>query len=117
MIDTKQFKERLEEEEVKLEAELLSVGRRNPSNPNDWEAVPQGTGGEPDPVDAADLIAGFEDNTGIVKELETRFNDVLGALSRIENSTYGTCSVCGEEIEEARLVANPTAHTCLKHLN
>lgn len=116
MIDTTLFKQRLEEEKRKLEGELSSIGRRNPSNPDDWEAVPQATGQEADPNDAADLISGFEDNTGILKELETRYNEVLAALTRIEEGTYGVCSVGGEMIEEERLNADPAATTCKAHL-
>ncbi|HEX2792709.1 MAG TPA: TraR/DksA C4-type zinc finger protein [Candidatus Paceibacterota bacterium] len=116
-MNTTHFKERLEEEKVRLEAELNTVGRRNPSNPADWEAVPQETGQEADPNDAADLIEGFEDNTGILKELETRYNEVLAALVRIEDGSYGTCSISGEPIEEDRLEADPAAMTCKAHIN
>lgn len=116
MNNVAEYKTRLEEEKGKLENELSSIGRRNPSNPADWEAVPQSTGQEPDPNDAADLIEGYEDNTGILKELETRYNEVLAALARIENGTYGVCTVSGEAIEEARLEADPAAATCKAHL-
>ncbi len=115
-IDTDAFKKQLTEEKERLEGQLSSVGRRNPANPNDWEPVPQETGQEPDPVDAADLIEGYEDNAAILKELEARYNDVLAALGRIESGTYGTCVVSGEPIEEARLAADPAARTCTAHL-
>lgn len=100
-----------------LEAELLTIGRRNPENPNDWEALPQETGQESDPNDAADLISHFEDNTAILKDLEIRFNDVSAALIRIEEGTYGTCAEGNEPIEEERLNADPAATTCKAHLN
>jgi RNA polymerase-binding transcription factor DksA len=35
----------------------------------------------------------------------------------MEEGKYGICKVCGEEIEEARLEANPAAETCKAHLN
>jgi RNA polymerase-binding transcription factor DksA len=116
MTDTTGYKNRLTEEKVKLESELGSIGRRNPSNPQDWEALPQDKGQESDPNDAADLIEGYEANTAILKELETRYNEVLAALARIENNTYGTCVVGGEKIEEDRLNAEPAAKTCKAHL-
>ncbi len=116
MNNVAEYKTRLEEEKGKLENELSSIGRRNPSNPADWEALPQATGQESDPNDAADLIEGYEDNTGILKELETRYNEVLAALARIENGTYGVCTVSGEAIEEERLEADPAAATCKAHL-
>ena len=38
------------------------------------------------------------------------------ALKRIEENSYGKCSVCGKNIEEKRLDANPFAETCIKHM-
>ena len=39
---------------------------------------------------------------------------VQDALKRIENGTYGKCSVCGRPIEAARLEAVPWAAYCLE---
>ncbi len=117
MIDTTPYKGVLEEEKARLEKELGSVGRRNPANPADWEALPEETGQEADATDTADQIDGYEANTAILKELEARYNDVLAALERIEKGTYGICMIAGEEIEAARLAADPAARTCKAHLN
>jgi RNA polymerase-binding transcription factor DksA len=115
-MNTEQYRARLEEEQSSLEAELMTIGRRNPENPNDWEALPQETGQESDPNDAADLISHYEDNTAILKDLEIRFNEVGAALLRLEEGTYGICSVGGEPIEEERLNADPAAGTCKAHM-
>ncbi|MGB8815899.1 MAG: TraR/DksA C4-type zinc finger protein [Minisyncoccia bacterium] len=116
MINTIHFKNKLEEELKLVEAELNTVARKNPSNPNDWEAIPDDTEiDNPDPNDAADVIEGFENNSGIAKELEISFNEIKNALKSIEDGTYGKCSVCGEEIPEKRLEVNPSASTCIKH--
>lgn len=117
MNDFSTYKTTLEAEKLKLESELQSIGRRNPSNPNDWEAVQSDTGQEPDRSDAADLIEGYEANTAILKELETRYNEVVSALARIADGSYGVCSVSNEPIEEDRLLADPAATTCKAHLN
>ncbi|HYF29162.1 MAG TPA: TraR/DksA C4-type zinc finger protein [Candidatus Paceibacterota bacterium] len=111
------FKERLSTEKATLEAELSTVGRRNPANPNDWEAIPQEVGQEADPNDQADLLEGFRENTAILTDLENRYNDVVAALERIEAGTYGACAACGNPIEEDRLEAEPAAKTCKAHLN
>lgn len=116
-MNTEPYKQKLLEEKATLEAELQTVGRRNPSNPKDWEAVPQETGLEADPNDVADQMEGYAENAAILTDLELRYADVLAALARIEEGTYGTCSVSGEEIEEDRLKADPTAQTCKTHLN
>ncbi len=117
MKDTSKFKGLLEAEKKVLEDELATLGRRNPSSPSDWEALPSETGQEADRNDAASLIENYEENTAILKDLEIRYNQVLAALVRIEDGSYGTCSIGGEKIEEDRLTADPAATTCKAHLN
>lgn len=115
-MDTAHFAKPLEEERAKLEQSLASVGRKNPAVPGDWEARASQVGSEPDVVDQADTIKSYEENEGILRDLEARYDHVLAALARIEGGTYGTCSVGGEEIEPDRLAADPAATTCKKHL-
>lgn len=116
-MNTDAYKKRLEEERLKLETELASVSRKNPSNPNDWEPVPPPeTEQEADPVDAADYSEGFDTNASITADLENRYNEVAAALARIDAGTYGTCEVSGEKIEKDRLDADPAARTCKAHM-
>ncbi len=111
------YKKILEEEFATVEKELQSVGRKNPDNDADWEATPsEGEILESDDQEVADKIEGYEGNTGILKQLEIRYNEIEAALDRIDDGTFGTCSVCGEPIEAARLEANPAATTCQKHM-
>ncbi len=116
-MNTEHFRTRLTEEQARLESELATVGRKNPSNPNDWEAVPEETGLEADPNDRADQMEEFGNNNAILTDLEARYNDVKDALARIEDGSYGVCEVSGEAIEEERLEADPAARTCKAHLN
>lgn len=111
------FKELLLAEQKRLEAELATVGRKNPENPDDWEATPSYTEDSADLNDFSDSIDDFETNTAILKQLETQLNDVKDALERIENGNYGVCEISGEQIEEDRLEANPAARTCKVHMN
>lgn len=117
-IDTTKFKAKLENELKTLEAELNTVGHKNPNNPKDWEA----SSGEvdinaSDSADIADNIESYESNTAILKPLEAQYNDVKLALEKIKNGTYGICEIGGEAIEPARLEANPAARTCVAHMN
>lgn len=114
-MNTERYKESLEAEKARLETEMKGVGRENPAVPHDFEPVPSETGIEADPIDQADVLVSAEGNTAILADLEARYDTVLAALSRIEGGTYGTCTVCGKEIEEARLDADPAATTCLEH--
>ena len=51
----------------------------------------------------------------LLVEAQQNLELVNNALLRIENGTYGICTVSGEEIEPARLEAVPFATTCMKH--
>lgn len=116
--------EQLENQKAKLQAELdllekelSSIGQKNPQNPSDWEATePDMNVVSADENEVADTIEEYEDNTAILKQLETRFNEVKNALEQIEDGTYGICSVCSKEIELDRLEANPAAQTCKEHM-
>ena len=116
MINIKHFEKKLKDELKIVETELKTVARKNPENKNDWEAVPDDTETDsPDPNEAADVIEEFGNNKGIANQLEIRFNEIKKALDAIKTNTYGKCSICGEEIPEKRLEANPAADTCIKH--
>lgn len=110
-------KKRLEDELKKVEEELKTVGHVNPRNAKDWEANPQALDVDTaDEEEVAEKIESYEENSAILEQLEIRMNEVKDALYRIENSTYGTCMVCGVQIEEDRLLANDAATTCMAHI-
>ena len=116
-IDYKHFKNKLETEKKNLEKELEVVGRRNPDAPSDWEAIPTDRDvSQADDNTVADSVEDYEENVAIVNTLETRYNDIVSALDKMEHNTYGLCQVCGKEIEDARLEANPAARTCREHM-
>lgn len=117
-IDTQIFKENLLKEQAVLEKELNSLGIRNPKNPSDWDAVipPNGTD-EADEGDVADSMERFENYNSETDQLEKQLKDVKDALEKIESGTFGICEVGGEEIEQDRLEANPSARTCKIHMS
>ncbi|OHA27299.1 MAG: hypothetical protein A3C06_02105 [Candidatus Taylorbacteria bacterium RIFCSPHIGHO2_02_FULL_46_13] len=111
------LREKLEAELKEVEKELRSVGRINPSNPKDWEAMPDRLDiVTADPNEVADGIESYEGNTAILKQLETRYNEIKAALQQMKNNGYGICHVCKNVIEPARLLANPAATTCQTHM-
>ena len=111
------FKEKLEKEKILLEEELGTISRVNPNNPGDWEATT--TDIEVDSADeneVADKMEELEENKVILSKLEPQLREVIAALDRIENGTYGICEVSGDSIETERLEANPSARTSIKHM-
>lgn len=112
------FKQKLEKEKTLLEGELQRLGARNTANSSDWVPA-KGKGGEfgADRNDNADIIEDMHEDSASMNELEEQLNDVLLSLTKIEKGTYGVCEVSGEPIEKERLEANPSARTCVAHMN
>ncbi|MGE5702232.1 MAG: TraR/DksA C4-type zinc finger protein [Clostridia bacterium] len=46
---------------------------------------------------------------------QENLREIEGALARMEDGTYGTCTVCGKPIPQERLEALPQAMTCKEH--
>ncbi|MFA7302660.1 MAG: TraR/DksA C4-type zinc finger protein [Candidatus Paceibacterota bacterium] len=115
-MDTAHIKRRLEEEKEKLETGMQSVGRKSTVVPNDWEAAPAEEGREADPVDQAEVIATRENDAAVLEALESQYDSILAALSRIDAGTFGLCEECSAPIADARLEANPSATTCALHM-
>lgn len=118
-MDTKHFKEKLEEELKVVEGQLKTVGVQNPKNPQDWEAKDTETESAEataDPNEHADKLEEYEGHQAINDELEVRFNLIKRALKKIEDGTYGTCEISSEPIEADRMEANPAARTCKAHM-
>jgi len=114
--DIKNYKEILEAEKVRLEADLSSVGRKNPDS-NDWEATVTDLDVLPaDENDVADMFEELEENKALINTLEEQHRQVIGALEKVGTDKFGMCEVCGEEIEEDRMDANPSAKTCKEHM-
>ena len=63
----------------------------------------------------ASEVEQFGNDLSVTEDLDDRLMMVESALQKIENGTYGKCVVGGEEIEEARLRAEPSAQTCIQH--
>jgi len=117
MMNTTNFKEKLDAEKKTLSEELSRIAIFN-TETNLWEAVPdQDLMNEIDENDAADRFEDFEERSSMTKTLQSRLTDVEAALGKIEAGTYGICEVSGDPIEADRLEANPAARTNKAHMN
>ena len=114
---TQAYKKRLEKMLEDITEELKTIGIHNPENPTDWVAIPEELNvKQADLNDAADNVEEWNERRGIVATLETRYNNIKKALDRIADRSYEKCEVCDAPIEAKRLDANPTARTCLAHI-
>ena len=115
-LDLDFFKKALEEEKDKLEGELGTIAHRNPDAPEDWEtSYPDMNLMKSDKNEMADEQEELENRSSVEFNLESRLRDINEALEKMRQGKYGTCSVGGEPIDEARLRANSAALTCIKH--
>ena len=115
--DTNHLKDLLVKESAELEKQLGTLGRKNPDEKGDWETIRKDDEvDEADELDVADGIEKFENDNAQLAQLEIQLRNVKSALERIEQGTFGKCSVCGNDIEEDRLEASPKADTCKTHM-
>lgn len=111
------WKHKLQSEKAELEAELSKIGRRNPDNPTDWEAKPLANQDTTSRDDIADNLEEMDEREMVEQALEARLKEVVHALDKMAQGTYGICEVGGETIETERLNVNPAATTCKAHLD
>ncbi|HWO07743.1 MAG TPA: hypothetical protein VNM40_04160 [Candidatus Paceibacterota bacterium] len=98
----------LHAEKDSLEEELAEHGRKVG---DDWVGTAEGfSGNEPDDTDEADKMEELTVNVALVEELEKRYKEIVSALKRMDDGTYGTADN-GEPIDIDRLRANPAATT------
>ena len=50
------------------------------------------------------------------EDLGERLDRVDRALQRLDDSSYGTCEVCGTGLADDALAADPTARRCVDHV-
>jgi RNA polymerase-binding transcription factor DksA len=111
------YKVRLESMLEDITKELQTVGIHDPHNIQDWVATPDPESTpDADANVSADNLEDFEERSSLVATLETRYNNIVRALKKIEDNTFGTCEICNAPIEEKRLDANPAARTCIAHI-
>jgi RNA polymerase-binding transcription factor DksA len=114
-MNTNIFKEKLQKELTLVEQELEKVARRNPEHPNVWEALESADVDRIDDDSVAADVENFSENMALTDNLQTQYDNILAALKKIEAGKYGICEVGGEIIAEDRLMAVPSARTCIEH--
>lgn len=71
---------------------------------------------EPIPADFSEQAVAMENDETVValdEELSAQEKAVNKALARLESGEYGSCTKCGNEIQQARLEALPATAFCI----
>ena len=66
-----------------------------------------------DEVDAGTSLAEGDRAEAVLASAMSQRTEILAALSRIQDGSYGTCADCGRPIPEGRLEARPEAARCV----
>lgn len=111
MIDQKileELKVKLVEEKSHLEEEL---GRFAKPTDTEGDFKTEFKEISDDMEDNANEVEEYIGNLGVEKSLETQLKDVIDALKKMEEGTYGVDENTGEEINVDRLKVYPAART------
>jgi DnaK suppressor protein len=72
-----------------------------------------GSGYPQDSADAGSTLSEADRTEAVLHSARNQRDEVLAALARIDDNTYGKCVDCGLEIPEGRLDARPDAARCV----
>jgi RNA polymerase-binding transcription factor DksA len=114
-METEEAHRRLQEERVRLEGLRSNFDDEHLADQSEGESL-----GELSSLDQHQADLGTETferakDLAILERVEAELAAVEHAVRRLEDGTYGTCEVCGREIDEERLRALPATRLCLEH--
>jgi len=111
-IDTEHFRVELLKERERVEAALQGLRESHPGSLDD-EVEEVAATADNHLGDTATATLGREIDYTLGENSEQVLSEIDAALGRIENGTYGACTVCGKEIGAERLEAYPWASLCI----
>jgi DnaK suppressor protein len=106
-----EIKKQLLAQKKQLLNDLSNLSRRDDHETDDRTTRFPEYGDKPD--ENAQEISDYSNDVAMEKVLEKSLSDIEKALTNIEKGTYGICKYCGQEIAEKRLLARPTASSCI----
>lgn len=109
--ELKAVKKKLEEEQLRLEAELHEIIERN-ANLSDGEKMAEISSYDDHPADLASETFEREKDLAMENNIINLLDKVTAALDKIKDNTYGICDNCEIAITESRLEALPWATYC-----
>jgi DnaK suppressor protein len=105
-VDTTVARKRLEEMRDDLDRSISILQGERPG-PVAGAGYPQ------DSADAGSTLSEADRTEAILVSARTQRDEVLAALARLTDDSYGLCVDCGQQIPEGRLDARPEAARCV----
>jgi DnaK suppressor protein len=109
---TNDFRRQLEQELHITRSRLHDQGW--PLDPSALEETAPAEGMAGDPFDRIERTESRERHLESQERLTGRLDRIVEAMERLDDGSYGTCAMCGEEIAPRRLLAIPEATTCVR---
>ena len=103
-METVTVQKRLEDACAQLDKSIAVLRSEQPASHADF---PQ------DEIDAGTSLAEGDRAEAILASAMSQRSEIVAALGRIEDGSYGTCADCGRRIPEGRLEARPEASRCV----
>ena len=111
-IDTERFRAELLKERERVQNAIDNLRESHPGSLDDETEEITGTS-DNHLGDSATATLGREIDYTLGENSGQILGEINGALERIEQGTYGTCTACGGEIGEDRLEAYPWGALCI----
>jgi DnaK suppressor protein len=112
-IDVTEFRPLLEEERERLTAAIAHLHDDHVKPMEEEVGEHAGGGTDNHPADMAAVTFERELDEGLEEGAQQTLEQVVRALAKIDEGTYGICDRCGREIGEERLRARPWALLCI----
>ncbi len=104
-IDYQEFQTRLETMKEELESNIARIKDEMDAIASDDDIH--------DMEDMASLVSDNMHHAALLKQQQHELNEVIHALSKIKNGTYGVCEKSGDKISIERLRVEPQTRYCL----
>ena len=105
-METTVARKRLEEMRDDLDRTIATLQGERPG-PAAGSGYPQ------DSADAGSTLSEADRTEALLQSARSQRDEVLAALARIDDGTYGHCVDCGNQIRQERLDARPDAARCV----
>ena len=108
VVDPQEARTQLEQLLVELEATTATLEHEGIAEADDIGHVEQHQ------ADTASELSDKDRERALIKAAEERMVEVMAALVRLDEGTWGTCVDCGSAIPQERLAVRPEAARCVQ---
>ena len=108
-MDPIEARRRLEELQADLDRSAATLTAEGAGTGSELSSMDQ------HPADAGTDLQDADRQVAVLEAISDQRRQVVEALTRLDEGTYGTCEVCGQPIGDARLEVMPATRFCIEH--